>query len=237
MEKERTEEDDENANTMTTEYTSLLPKSTSICSTTANIYMNSSALSHTFQCSHANAATPITTNGTSITTPLPSADTAKPDGIADGSTNYSSNVLMVYRLQNMRANSNTNLLLSFLCLVYLGINVTLICVNYVNSEFEASHPPSEEEDEPIDDTVYHLVEFWATFGFAIVECIALANTPKSLYRDINGEMNPLFLRMVMFFNVLATSVSALMVSFSLETFEILSHEIEYVNELYVYTNQ
>ena len=133
----------------------------------------------------------------------------------------------------MRASSTTNLWLALLCLVYFGINVTLLCVNYVDHKYDLSHPPSEEEGgggAPVDDTVYHLVEFWATFVFAVVECIALTSTPKSLYR-INGGLNPLFLRMVMVVNIVATIVSAMMVSFSLETFEILSHEIEYINEL------
>jgi len=159
---------------------------------------------------------------------------------------------MVYRLQEMQTSATINLWLALLCLVYLGINISLICVNYINVEFskkeqlqlhlELQQQQYDEADmaaaiqaaidagEPVDDTVYHLVEFWATFGFAIVECIALANTPKSLY-TINGDRNPLFLRMIMFFNIVATSVPAVMISFSLETFEILSHEIEYTNEL------
>ena len=28
--------------------------------------------------------------------------------------------------------------------------------------------------------VFHLIEFWATFGFAIIEAYALLNTPKTL---------------------------------------------------------
>ena len=154
---------------------------------------------------------------------------------------------MVYRLQEMQTSATVNLWLALLCLVYLGINISLICVNYVNVEFgkkeqlqlhlqqqqpynEAAIAAAIDAGEPVDDTVYHLVEFWATFGFAIVECMALANTPKSLYA-INGDRNPLFLRMVMFFNIVATSVPAVLISFSIETFEILSHEIEYTNEL------
>lgn len=155
---------------------------------------------------------------------------AQPRPYVDGLVNYSTNTLLVYRLQDMRSNSNTNLFLAVLCLVYLGVNVTLCCVNYVNWKFTSTHPHSEEENEPVDDTVYHLVEFWGTFCFAIVECVALAVTPKSQY-SINGNLDPLYLRMVMFVNIVATSVPAVMISFSLETFEILSHEIEYVNEL------
>ncbi len=111
----------------------------------------------------------------------------------------------------------------------MGVNVTLVCVNYINDAYVKTHG-GLEEGEPVDDTIYHLVEFWATFGFAVVECIALAVTPKSQY-SINGNMDPLFLRMVMFVNIVATAVPAVMVSFSIETFERASHEIEYINEL------
>ena len=134
-----------------------------------------------------------------------------------------------------------NLWLALLCLVYLGINISLVCVNYVNVTFDASGSDDANAKEPVDDTVYHLVEFWATFCFAIVECVALANTPKSLYAITGGNstntntnanfQNPLFLRVVMFFNIVATAVPAVLISFSIETFEIASHEIEYINEL------
>lgn len=147
----------------------------------------------------------------------------------NGGVNYSTNTLLVYRLQDMRSLSNTNLCLAVLCLIYLGVNVTLVCVNYINNKYVHEHGGSEI-GEPVDDTVYHLVEFWATFCFAVVECIALAVTPKSQY-SINGSMDPLFLKMVMFLNIVATSVPAVMVSFSIETFERTSHEIEYLNEL------
>jgi hypothetical protein len=152
----------------------------------------------------------------------------------------------------MRSSSNTNLVLAILCLIYLGINVCLVFVNYVNWAYMETHDKSEEDNEPVDDTVYHLVEFWGTFGFAVVECLALIMTPKSQYSITNsmgfGNNNnsnsnsnstngnnrgPLFLRMVLCLNIVATIVPAMMISFSIETFEILSHEIEYINELYV----
>ena len=119
--------------------------------------------------------------------------------------------------------------LAVLCLIYMGINITLVCVNYINDHYVKTHG-GVEDGEPVDDTIYHLVEFWATFGFAVVECIALAVSPKSQY-SINGSMDPLFLKMIMFVNIVATAVPAVMISFSIETFEKASHEIEYINEL------
>ena len=43
--------------------------------------------------------------------------------------------------------------------------------------------------------------------------------------------NPMFLRIVMFIDIVATITPAVMISFSVQTFEIPSHEIEYTNSL------
>ena len=65
---------------------------------------------------------------------------------------------------------------------------------------------------------------------AVLEVISLVSTPKSL---LSIYANPLILKLIMFFNIVATLVPALLVSLNLERFEIISHEIEYVNELTV----
>mmetsp|Transcript_40406 Transcript_40406/g.94940 ORF Transcript_40406/g.94940 Transcript_40406/m.94940 type:complete len:314 (-) Transcript_40406:682-1623(-) len=134
--------------------------------------------------------------------------------------NVSTNVLLVYRLKEMRQLENLNFALSIICLAYCGVNVALIGVNYVNS-----HAP---DDPPVSDVTYHLVEFWGTFVFAVVECISLTSTPKSLATVYE---NPATLKLILFFNVVATLLPAVLVSLNLEEFEILSHNVEYMNEL------
>lgn len=137
-----------------------------------------------------------------------------------GPLNYSSNVLLVYRLQEMRHMESVNFVLAVLCLVYCGINIALIIVNYVNSH--------NEGDPPVSEKCFHLIEFWATFVFAVVECVSLISTPKSLFIIYD---NPLALRLVLFFNIVASSLPAVLISLNYEYFEILSHQVEYVNEL------
>ncbi|KAL9180478.1 hypothetical protein ACHAXT_010931 [Thalassiosira profunda] len=133
----------------------------------------------------------------------------------DGPLNYSSNVL-----NEMRHMENVNFVLALACLVYCGINVALIVVNYVNSNHSV--------DPPVPEKAFHLLEFWATFIFAVVECVSLTSTPKSLMNVYN---NPLVLRLVLFFNIVASSLPAVLISLNYEYFEIISHEIEYLNEL------
>ena len=134
--------------------------------------------------------------------------------------NSSQNVLLVYRLDEMRSLERVNFALAIACLVYCGINIALIIVNYVNSQ--------NQEDPPISEKAFHLLEFWATFCFAIVTCISLTSTPKSIMNIYN---NPMTLRLILFFNIVASSMPAMLMSLNTEYFEVLSHQIEYLNEL------
>lgn len=137
----------------------------------------------------------------------------------NGPLNFSSNILLVYRLHEMRHMENVNFTLAIACLVYCGINVALIVTNYANSC---------EEDPPVSEHTFHLLEFWATFLFAVVECISLTSTPKSIMSIYD---NPLALRLILFFNIVAASLPAVLVTLNYQYFEIISHEIEYLNEL------
>lgn len=136
--------------------------------------------------------------------------------------NQSNNVLLVFRLHEMRQCENVNIALAFLCLAYCGTNVALIITNYVDSQYD------DPEDKPVPEKWFHLVEFWGTFAFAIVECLSLIFTPKSM---INLYDNPLLLRLILFFNIVVATIPALLISFNYEYFEVISHQIEYLNEL------
>ena len=137
--------------------------------------------------------------------------------------NQSSNILLVYRLQDMRSLASINFVLALLCLGYCAINMVLILVNYLNSRADALGTV-----DVVDELTYHLLEFWATFGFALVECVSLVTTPKSL---IKIYRSPIVLKLILFFNIVASLVPAVLVTLNREVFEILSHEIEYLNEL------
>ena len=140
--------------------------------------------------------------------------------------NQSTNVLLAYRLDALSAMSTSNFVLAVICLFFCGLNIALVYFNYRLNRGDAS-----EDDPslcPITDKTFHLTEFWATFIFAIVEAFALVCTPKSL---LNIYENPLVLKLVLFFNIVATLVPAMMVTINLELYEIISHELEYINEI------
>jgi len=134
--------------------------------------------------------------------------------------NSSQNVLLVYRLNEMRSLERVNFTLAIACLVYCSINIALIIVNHVNSQ--------NPGDPPISEKAFHLLEFWATFCFAIVTTISLTATPKSILNIYN---NPLTLRLVLFFNIVASAMPAMLMTLNTEYFDVMSHQIEYLNEL------
>ena len=64
-------------------------------------------------------------------------------GGGGGPLNHSMNVLLVYRLNEMRHMENVNFMLAIACLSYCGINFALIVINYVNAHEE--EPPVPEK--------------------------------------------------------------------------------------------
>ena len=62
--------------------------------------------------------------------------------------------------------------------------------------------------------MFHTLEFWGTFVFSVVTCISLTSTPKSI---LNIYDNPLTLRLVLFFNIVAASLPAVLVSLNYGT--------------------
>ena len=146
--------------------------------------------------------------------------------------NHSSNVLLLHRLNELTTQSCVNFTLAILSLVYIGVNIVCIPLNALNNNDD----DCGEEDSvfiarcgsPVSDYVFHNVEFWATFAFAVVEAVALVYSPKSI---TNIYENPLVLKTVLFFDIAAAFVPAFLVALNLERFETVSHEMEYSNEI------
>jgi len=76
--------------------------------------------------------------------------------------------------------------------------------------------------------LFHRTEFWATFFFACLQVYALVGCPRQL-QDVFDR--PMMVKVVMVLNVVLTFVPAFLVTASLERFEVLSHEVEYCNEI------
>uniref|UniRef100_A0A0G4HQR4 Uncharacterized protein n=1 Tax=Chromera velia CCMP2878 TaxID=1169474 RepID=A0A0G4HQR4_9ALVE len=128
----------------------------------------------------------------------------------------SGNVLLLYHLGNLTRKSTANFILACLCIFYIGVNIVCLIIN------------SMPEFREANDLTFHLLEFWATFMFTVVDIMALVYSPKSL-----GKIyaNPTILKLVVFFNLVLAFIPAVLISIDLEMFELPSHEIEYANEI------
>jgi len=124
-------------------------------------------------------------------------------------------------VQHLRSVSLTNLILAILSVLYLAVNIACLVLNGYDKE-------EGTEDPVMTYRNFHLMEFWATFIFNIVQVIALLYSPKK-----SGDLfsSPLFLKVVIFVNVGVTFISALLVTINTEVFENPSHELEYSNEV------
>ena len=69
--------------------------------------------------------------------------------------------------------------------------------------------------------------FGSTFLFALIEVLTLLFSPERRFT------NPSLLRVLMFFSVCTTFVSFLLIVLSRETFEVISHNMDYLNDFVV----
>jgi len=136
-------------------------------------------------------------------------------------TQSTDNLLVLFELQELKFLSNINLALCILSLFYVAINIVGLDWNSKSGAYrDASEVPM------------HLLEFWSTLVFALVEVCSLVYSPKSL-KTIARNQNTTVLKCVVFMNVATASTAALLYSMDPVNNEVPSHEIEYVNELCV----
>ena len=142
----------------------------------------------------------------------------------EGTTlNMSDNVLLYFRARTLKNISFNNFLVAIFSLMYCGLNISLVYFNFTNA-----HAKTIGEEKPVDVWVFHMMEFWCTFLFGIVELFALTQTPRHL---ISTVQSPRLMKVILFINVVLTLIPAILVAINLHAFEILSHEIEYCSEI------
>lgn len=135
--------------------------------------------------------------------------------------NYETNVLVLARLDELKGMSTVNLIISFVTMVYIGINVVNVVLNGYDNE---AGPPEAATTKEL----FHNLEFWATFVFTVAQVVSLAYAPKPLvmiYKNVH------FLKLIIVINVCASFIGALLVSINVEKFEVPSHLLEYANEI------
>eukprot|EP00633_Aureoumbra_lagunensis_P006377 CAMPEP_0197314376 /NCGR_PEP_ID=MMETSP0891-20130614/33570_1 /TAXON_ID=44058 ORGANISM="Aureoumbra lagunensis, Strain CCMP1510" /NCGR_SAMPLE_ID=MMETSP0891 /ASSEMBLY_ACC=CAM_ASM_000534 /LENGTH=410 /DNA_ID=CAMNT_0042802785 /DNA_START=166 /DNA_END=1398 /DNA_ORIENTATION=- len=130
--------------------------------------------------------------------------------------------------------SNANFLLGVLALLYSGICVVLLVLNHADHNDDECDDPDEiyiaRCGSATSDLIFHRLEMWTGFCFALITVISLNYSPKAAS---NLYDNPLILKLVLLVEVCLAAVPALLVTINLEFYEVPSHELEYLNELTV----
>jgi len=156
----------------------------------------------------------------------------RPRDLPAARLNVSTNVVLLFRLNELKDLCHVNFILACLTLLYLSVNVCMFWVNAQDRNDEDCGDPVSvfvrRCGSPVSEFAFHMVEFWATFAYAGVEAFALVYTPRALSSISN---RPMTLKVLLFFDIVATFVPACLVSMDLERYEVLAHEIEYSNEL------
>jgi hypothetical protein len=122
--------------------------------------------------------------------------------------------------------SDQNFSLAVLTLIYVGINIVMLPLNYMcNNDADCGDPDDVSLarcGSPVSALLFHQIEFTGTFLFAIIQAFALLYTPKSL---VNIYDNPVTLKLVLFFAIVVSFIPSFLVWCNLERFEIVSHEV------------
>ncbi|CAE8656623.1 unnamed protein product [Polarella glacialis] len=126
-------------------------------------------------------------------------------------------VMILAQLTYFRTLSSVNLFLALGAVIYLAINIVCTVLNSYDHDCDLKDQSCHAVTTPY---VFHMLEFWATFFFNVLDVIALMYSPKQL-------------QMIFWSPLLLKIITALMVSINLHKFEIPSHELGYVNELTV----
>jgi len=146
--------------------------------------------------------------------------------------NTSTNVILLFRLHNLQWMSNANFTLAILALLYAATNVVLFILNFGDHNDDDCGDPRDLAiarcGSATSDLIFHRLEFWATFLFALVTAFALMYTPKA---QNNIYDKPLLLKLVLLCEICFAAVPAALVTVNLERYEMPCHELEYVNEL------
>jgi len=146
----------------------------------------------------------------------------------------SRNVFLLFRLQTLRMLSIANVILAVLALAFVGLNLVMVALNFLNHNDAGCDDPDSKFvarcGSPVSIWTFHIVEFSGNFFFSLVQASALLCTPRSTETaSIYG--NPNVLRLVLVFSVLVSLVPTLLIWFNIEVFEVPAHEIEYGNEV------
>jgi len=147
------------------------------------------------------------------------------------------------RLSELKMKNGVNIFLAVCSLGYFAVQVVCFIINQFDNECygyeELTGAAAAELLEECEgktgawgDKSFHMLEFWATFLFNIVDILVLFFAPKNLQTIF---FSPTLLKVLVFLNVCTSLISAMIITINMPVFEVWSHEIEYVDELLLAT--
>eukprot|EP00928_Gymnodinium_smaydae_P024648 TRINITY_DN19887_c0_g1_i1.p1 TRINITY_DN19887_c0_g1~~TRINITY_DN19887_c0_g1_i1.p1 ORF type:complete len:410 (+),score=15.32 TRINITY_DN19887_c0_g1_i1:51-1232(+) len=139
--------------------------------------------------------------------------------------NKTTNALVIVRAKELITMERVNTFLAILSVLYIAVCL----VGALHNSYDNECDPAEKGcDRATSPQLFHNLEFGASFVFNIFDIMALSYSPRTLS---NQYENPALLKMLVLFNVCISGGSLLLVAINLKKFEVLSHELEYSNEL------
>lgn len=151
-------------------------------------------------------------------------DTSAPPGVLRFSSKvcehcqplrHETNILVLARLNVLQRLSDINLGLALASILYFAVSLVLLLV----SAWPGEHL--------VDGGVFHVLDFGSNFLFSLTEVFTLLYSPERRFSA------PMLLRILMFFSVCSTFVGTLLIVLNRSVFEVLAHNIDYVNDFTV----
>jgi hypothetical protein len=153
------------------------------------------------------------------------------------------------RLSELKVKHIINIFLAVCALMYFAVQIVCFIINQFENECygvedlkTAGATLDTEQLELVEecegktaawaDKSFHMLEFWATFLFNIVDILALLFSPKNLQTVF---CSPTLLKLLVFMNICTSLISAMIITINMPLFEVWSHEIEYLDEVMLAT--
>ncbi|KAJ8601523.1 hypothetical protein CTAYLR_010600 [Chrysophaeum taylorii] len=131
-----------------------------------------------------------------------------------------SSVALSHQLSALQLASVGNFGVAVLSCVYGAHNLIMLLLTFLDHNDDDCGDPFESRlarcGSPVSDEVFHLLDFWPTFAFALLTSFSFAQSS---------------MRIMLMLEVSFSFVPAMLVTLDLKKFEVLSHEIEYLDEL------
>lgn len=161
----------------------------------------------------------------------PAMSHAAPPGVFRGASKvcehcqplrHETNVLVLARLNVLGRLADINLLLALSSILYFAVSVVLLIVTVCQMN-------ATDGVHIVDSEAFHMIDFGSNFVFSITEVLTLVYSPERRFTA------PILLRILMFFSVNSTFVGALLIALNRSAFEVLAHNIDYINDFTVAT--